>query len=108
MGIIITGSESLNNGVVLSEYYIGLRKNSNGKVSIHVETHPSDSNSNTCTLTSYFDCHINKVAKTQGKTSIKDHLIIADVTDLESSNTSIISHLYTELKKHYTNFTDDI
>ena len=108
MGIIITEPESLNNGVVLSEYYIGLRKNSVGKVSIHVDTYPSDSNSNTCTLTSYFDCHINKVAKTQGKTSIKDHLIIADVTDLESSNTSIISHLYTELKKHHTNFTDDI
>lgn len=108
MGIIITGSESLNNGVVLSEYYIGLRKNSNGKVSIHVETHPSDSNSNTCTLTSYFDYHISKDAKTQGKTSINSHLVIADVTDLETSNTSMISHLYTELKKHHTNFTDDI
>ena len=32
MGIIITEPESLNNGVVLSEYYIGLRKNSVGKV----------------------------------------------------------------------------
>ena len=27
MGIIVPESKSLNNGVVLSEYYVGLRKN---------------------------------------------------------------------------------
>jgi len=118
MGIIIPESESLNNGMVtnsilttygmvLSEHYIGLRKDRNGKVSIHVEFDYSDSPT-VYKLTSYFEHHISKDAKIQGKTSINSQLITANVSDLETSNTSMISHLYTEIKKQYTDFVEDI
>ena len=118
MGIIIPESESLNNGMVtnsilttygmvLSEHYIGLRKDRNGEVSIHVEFDSSESPT-VYKLTSYFEHHISKDAKIQGKTSINSQLITANVSDLETSNTSMISHLYTEIKKQYTDFVEDI
>jgi phosphotransferase system IIA component len=115
MGIIITESEAMgeegnsilaNYGMVLSEHYIGLRKDYNGKVNIHVDFDTTQSN--VYKLTSYFEHHISKDAKTQGKTSINSQLISINVSDLETSNTSMISHLYNELKKQYTDFTEDI
>ena len=119
MGIIIPESESLKNGMVtdsiladygmvLSEHYIGLRKDRNGKVNIHVDFDSLSDSSNVYKLTSYFEHHISKDAKTQGKTSINSQLITINVSDLETSNTSMISHLYNELKNQYTEFIEDI
>jgi len=117
MGIIIPESEAIgeegssilaNYGMELSEQYIGLRKDRNGKVNIHVDFDSLSDSSNVYKLTSYFEHHISKDAKTQGKTSINSQLITINVSDLETSNTSMISHLYNELKKQYTDFTEDI
>ena len=116
MGIIVPESEAMGEegssilatyGMELSEHYIGLRKDRNGKVNIHVEFDSSDSPT-VYKLTSYFEHHISKDAKIQGKTSINSQLITINVSDLETSNTSMISHLYTEIKKQYTDFTEDI
>ena len=111
MGIIIPESKSLNNGVVLSDYYIGLRKNIDNKVSINVEFDPSaeiTAGSPVYKLTSYFEHHVSKDAKTQGKMSIDNQCVTIDINDLGTSNASIISQLYTELKKGYETFTDNI
>lgn len=119
MGIIVPESENFSNGafptsiltsygMVLSEHYVGLRKDSNGKVNIHMDFDSSDENSNVYKLASYFEHHISKDAKKQGKTPINSQLIIIDVSNLETSNVSIISQLYTELKKQYTDFIEDI
>ena len=118
MGIIIPESESLNNGMVtnsilttygmvLSEHYIGLRKDRNGKVSIHVEFDYSDSPT-VYKLTSYFEHHINRDAKARGKSNLDNQLVTIDTNDLGTSETGIVSQLYNELKKQYTDFTEDI
>jgi hypothetical protein len=112
MGIIIPESKSLNNGVVLSDYYIGLRKNIDNKVNIHVEFDPSAEitagGSSVYKLTSYFEHHINRDAKVRGKSHLDNQCVTIDINDLGTSNASIISQLYTELKKQYTDFVEDI
>jgi hypothetical protein len=112
MGITIPESKSLNNGVVLSDYYIGLRKNSDNKVSINVDFDPSAEitagNPIVYTLSTYFEHHVNRDVKARGKSNLGNQLVTIGVVDLETSNASIISQLYTELKKQYTDFTEDI
>jgi hypothetical protein len=112
MGIIVPESKSLNNGVVLSEYYIGLRKNIDNKVNINVEFDPSAEitagSSNVYKLTSYFEHHINRDAKARGKSNLDNQLVTIDTNDLGTSETGIVSQLYNELKKQYTDFTEDI
>ena len=116
MGIIIPESEAMGEegssilatyGMELSEHYIGLRKDRNGKVNIHVEFDSSDSPT-VYKLTSYFEHHINRDAKARGKSNLDNQLVTIDTNDLGTSETGIVSQLYNELKKQYTDFTEDI
>ena len=104
MGIHVNQTKTVNNtGVELDNFYVGMRKYRNREQA----TIELSSDSNTYTITGYFEHHVNKDAKTQGKIPIDYQLITVSNVSVDS-NINIISELYTELKKGYETFTDDV
>lgn len=102
MGIQVTETKNLNTGAELSEFYVGLRKNHQYHINIQISP-----DSNTYTISAIFDHHINKDSKTQGKIMVGSEVItVSNVST--TSNIIPVAEMYTNLKKKYTNFTDDI
>jgi|SRR5210317_2075999 len=103
MGIQVNQTKIVNSiGVELSNFYVGIRKCNREHAIIELS-----SNSNTYTITGYFEHHVSKDAKTQGKMPIDYQLITVSNVSVDS-NINIVSELYTELKKGYETFTDDV
>ena len=103
MGIQVNETKTIGStGVELSNFYVGIRKRNREHASIELS-----SNSNTYTITGYFEHHVNKDAKTQGKMPIDYQLITVSNVGVDS-NINIVSELYTELKKGYETFTDNV
>ena len=104
MGIQVNQTKIVNStGVELPSFYVGMRKRHN----IEQATIELSSNSNAYTIKGYFDHHVTKDAKTQGKMPIENQLVTVSNVSVDS-NINIVSELYTELKKGYETFTDDV
>ena len=102
MGIQVTETKSLNTGVELSEFYVGLRKNQQYHMNIQISP-----DSNTYTVSAMFDHHISKDSKTQGKVTIGAEVVtVSNVST--TSNINPITEIYTKLKTNYGTFTEDI
>ena len=102
MGINVNESKTINStGMEIPNFYVGLRKRTEH---IKIELSPD---SNTYTISACFDHHISKDIKTQGKMPI-DYQIVTVSNVSVDSNINILSELYTELKKGYETFTDNI
>jgi len=106
MGIQVNQTKIVNNtGVELPSFYVGMRKRHNiDREHTNIQI---SSNSNTYTITGYFDHHITKDAKTQGKIPVENEIVTVSNVSVDS-NINIVSELYTELKKGYETFTDDV
>jgi len=106
MGIQVNQTKIVNNtGVELPSFYVGLSKiNSRDREHTNIQI---SSNSNTYTITGYFDHHVTKDAKTQGKIPVENQIVTVSNVSVDS-NINIVSELYTELKKGYETFTDDV
>jgi hypothetical protein len=103
MGIQVNETKTIGNtDVELSNFYVGIRKRNREHASIELS-----SNSNTYTITGHFEHHVSKDAKTQGKMPIDYQLVTVSNISVDS-NINIVSELYTELKKGYDTFTDNI
>jgi len=103
MGINVNETKTIKNtGMEVPNFYVGLRKFN--REHINVELSPD---SNTYIISACFDHHISKDIKTQGKMPI-DYQIVTVSNVSVDSNINILSELYTELKKGYETFTENV
>ena len=81
MGIQVTETKSLNTGVELSEFYVGLRKNQQYHMNIQISP-----DSNTYSVSAMFDHHISKDSKTQGKVTIGAEVVTVSNVSVSSNH----------------------
>ena len=95
MGLIVADDLILQNGMTLNDYYINIDD---------IRILKSNIDDFKYTISANVNYYVNKTAREGQKTSVRiDNVIISTDT-----LTDIQSKLYEELKKSFTNFTDDL
>jgi hypothetical protein len=95
MGLIVADDLVLQNGMTLNDYYVNID---------NIQILKSNLDAFKYTLSAVANYYVNKTAREDQKTSIRTHDVIISTDTL----TDIHSQLYEELKKSFTNFTDDL
>ena len=95
MGLIVADDLILQNGMTLNDYYINIDD---------IRILKSNIDDFKYTISANVNYYVNKTARDGQKTSIRTQDVIISTDTL----TDIHSQLYEELKKSFTNFTDDL
>src|SRR6056300_1237535 len=95
MGLIVADDLILQNGMTLNDYYVNIDD---------IQILKSNLDDFKYTLSAVANYYVNKTARDGQKTSIRTQDVIISTDTL----TDIHSQLYEELKKSFTNFTDDL
>src|SRR6056300_1389525 len=95
MGLIVADDLILQNGMTLNDYYINIDD---------IRILKSNIDDFKYTLSAVANYYVNKTAREGQKTSVRIHNVVISTDTL----TDIQSKLYEELKKSFTNFTDDL
>jgi hypothetical protein len=95
MGLIVADDLILQNGMTLNDYYINIDD---------IRILKSNIDDFKYTISANVNYYVNKTAREGQKTSVRIHNVVISTDTL----TDIQSKLYEELKKSFTNFTDDL
>jgi len=95
MGLIVADDLVLQNGMTLNDYYVNIDD---------IQILKSNLDDFKYTLSAVANYYVNKTARDGQKTSIRTQ----DVIISTDTCADIHSQVYVELKKYFTNFTDDL